>query len=268
VSEALPNDLHVHTEWSYDAPDGSMEETCRRAVAIGLPAIAFTEHAELAPSKPQLEVEGYLREVERCRALFPSIRIRSGIELGQPHRYPEAADAVLRTVAVDLVLGSVHRIQTAEGSVDLDDAMTGREPRDVVRDYFEEMLGLLGCSGDFAVLAHLDYVKRSWPSDGTPYEETDFEEEYRSVLKAAASNGLALEINTDREDWPEHWPCPRAVVVGWWHDAGGEAVTFGSDAHEPGLIATDFVEAAAIAEAAGFRSVAGSGPHDFGFWLR
>jgi len=262
--DALPSDLHAHTEWSYDAPDGWMEETCRRAVEIGLPAIAFTEHAELAPSEPQFAVEGYLQEVERCRALFPSVGILSGIELGQPHRFPEAADAVLRAAEVDLVLGSVHRVETAEGNVELEDEMIERRPMEMVRAYFEEMLGLLGRSADFAVLAHIDYVKRGWPHDRMAYEETDFEEEYRSVLKAAASNGLALEINTDREDAPEHWPCPRPIVVEWWREAGGEAVTFASDAHQPDRIAEDFGEATGIAEAAGFRPA----PHDFGFWLR
>jgi histidinol phosphatase-like PHP family hydrolase len=41
----LPADGHVHSEWSWDAPDGSMERTCARALDIGLPAVAFTEHA-------------------------------------------------------------------------------------------------------------------------------------------------------------------------------------------------------------------------------
>ena len=142
--------------------------------------------------------------------------------------------------------------------------MVAAQPREMVRAYFEEMLGLLERSADFAVLAHLDYVKRGWPMDRMPYEETDFEEEYRAVLKSAAANGLALEINTDRDDWPEHWPCPRAIVVEWWREAGGEAVTFGADAHRPERIAMDFADATAIAESAGFRSA----PHDFGFWLR
>jgi histidinol-phosphatase (PHP family) len=263
--DALPNDLHTHTEWSYDAPNGSMEASCRRAVEIGLPAIAFTDHAELAPSEPQLAVEGYLLEVERCRALFPSLRILSGIELGQPHRYPEAADALLRSTEVDLVLGSVHRVPVRDEVVELGaDVMAELGPRETVRVYFGEMLGLLERSANFAVLAHLDYAKRDWPFEEMPYEETDFEEEYRAVLKEAATNGLALEINTDREDTPEHWPCPRPVVVDWWREAGGEAVTFASDAHQPDRIAEAFPEAAGIAEAAGFRAA----PHDFGFWLR
>ena len=42
----LPGDRHVHSEWSWDAADGSMERTCARAMAIGVPAVAFTEHVD------------------------------------------------------------------------------------------------------------------------------------------------------------------------------------------------------------------------------
>lgn len=42
-------DSHVHSQWSWDAVAGSMEGTCERAVAIALPAVAFTEHADFTP---------------------------------------------------------------------------------------------------------------------------------------------------------------------------------------------------------------------------
>ena len=42
---SLP-DRHVHTEWSWDAAHGEMLATCARAVELGLPAVAFTEHAD------------------------------------------------------------------------------------------------------------------------------------------------------------------------------------------------------------------------------
>jgi histidinol-phosphatase (PHP family) len=42
----LPSDSHVHSEWSWDAADGSMERTCARAVELGLASVAFTEHAD------------------------------------------------------------------------------------------------------------------------------------------------------------------------------------------------------------------------------
>ena len=49
----LTGDGHVHSEWSRDtggprsAAAGRMEEMCRRALKIGLPALAFTEHLDL-----------------------------------------------------------------------------------------------------------------------------------------------------------------------------------------------------------------------------
>lgn len=44
----LPTDGHVHSQWSWDAPAGSMEQTCERAIELGLPAVAFTEHVDFA----------------------------------------------------------------------------------------------------------------------------------------------------------------------------------------------------------------------------
>jgi histidinol-phosphatase (PHP family) len=43
------------------------------------------------------------------------------------------------------------------------------------------------------------------------------------------------------------------VILRWWHDVGGQAVTFGSDAHRPGRLAEGFAQARAMVEAVGFR---------------
>jgi hypothetical protein len=32
-----------HSEWSWDAPEGSMDGSCRRALELGISAIAFAE---------------------------------------------------------------------------------------------------------------------------------------------------------------------------------------------------------------------------------
>jgi histidinol-phosphatase (PHP family) len=43
----LPPDNHVHSEFSWDTgPRASLLRACERAVEIGLPAIAFTEHLD------------------------------------------------------------------------------------------------------------------------------------------------------------------------------------------------------------------------------
>ncbi len=43
----LPSDDHTHSEWSWDASAGSMVGSCARAVELGLPSIAFTEHVDV-----------------------------------------------------------------------------------------------------------------------------------------------------------------------------------------------------------------------------
>ena len=43
---ALPCDSHVHSEFSWDTAVGDMAASCARAVELGLPGIAFTEHLD------------------------------------------------------------------------------------------------------------------------------------------------------------------------------------------------------------------------------
>ena len=265
MNERQFTDLHVHTEWSHDAPNGSMEETCRRAVELGAPMVAFTDHADWGDPTLPLDSDGYMECVERCRTAFPGLRILTGVELGDAHRFRSEADALLKTHQFDLVLGSCHRISIeqrlvfigAEGT--LDPAVA----KDNVRVFFAETLDLVEQTPIFATLTHLDYPKRFWPHHLLAYVEGDFEEEYRAVLRAACDAGIALEINSNL-GWLEHGPCPGPEVVRWWWEVGGSAVSFGSDAHDPTTILAGFDTVAGIAEAAGFRPA----NHDFGLWLR
>jgi histidinol-phosphatase (PHP family) len=50
----------------------------------------------------------------------------------------------------------------------------------------------------------------------------------------------------------------------WWWEEGGDAVSFGSDAHQPLRVGEDFDVAVDIAQAAGFRP----GRDLYDFWRR
>jgi histidinol-phosphatase (PHP family) len=262
---SVVNDLHVHTQFSYDAPEGSMERSCRRALEIGLPAIAFTEHADHVADAEPFDVERYAESVERCRATFPGLTILSGVELGEPHRFRAESDALLAGYPFDLVLGSCHSILLDDRLVWIgtDETLHPDVAHASVRSFFRETLALVEDAPIFASLTHLDYPKRYWPHDALAYREEEFEEEYRAVLAAAAAADIALEINTEPTS-SRYGPCPGARVVRWWREAGGRALSFGSDAHRPDDVASGLELAAAIARAEGFRDAR----HGLGFWRR
>jgi len=250
----LPPDLHVHTEWSYDGPRGSMERSCVRAIELGLPAIAFTDHADFVQvheGQHCVDIAGYIDCVERCRLKFTSLRILSGVELGEPHWFPQETRQILAAAPLDKVLGSVHCVKLGGEIVDASQ-LRDRKDADIAaatRDYFAEVLLMLESGQPFEVLAHLDYPKRYWPPGAAPYNERDFEEPIRHVLKAAARTGRVLEVNTTRGAVL----CPDLTVVRWWREVGGQAVQYGSDAHSPDRVAEGFKVATQMVEAAGFR---------------
>ena len=114
-----------------------------------------------------------------------------------------------------------------------------------VRSYLSEAINLVRSSDVFEVLAHIDYVARQIERAGRRHDPSGFEDEYRETLRAIRDADRVLEINTRRP--------LDAVILGWWYAEGGGAVSFGSDAHEGACVGGGFVEAAAMAEAAGFR---------------
>ncbi|MEU8241148.1 PHP domain-containing protein [Actinoplanes missouriensis] len=271
----LPADSHVHSEYSWDAPLGSMERACARAVELGLPAIAFTEHLDHTAwpvptegpyadqrlldaagpdgriTPPPFDTRGYLASIERCRDRFPTLTILSGLEVGEPHWHRDAVAAVLAEGPFDRVIGSLHCLPHNGGYAEPFGIFPDRPNADVVRDYLREIPNLVTGSDVFEVLTHIDYPIRHWPGPER-FDPRDFEEEFRDALRATARAGRALEINT-------RLPMDRLILT-WWHQEGGEAVSFGSDAHVPEAVANGLREAAAMAEACGFR--AGRRPYE------
>ncbi|GAB3949235.1 PHP domain-containing protein [Kribbella albertanoniae] len=272
----LPPDSHVHSQCSWDAPDGSMEATCARAVELGLPAIVFTDHADftrwhVSPgtdlpaawrhlvthevlTPPALDLPSYRIRLERCRQLFPSLRIRSGVELSDPHWHPGPVADLLRATEFDLVIAAVHSMRTPAGVGEVSLAYEYLPAADVIREYLAETLRMIERYDGFDVLAHIDYPARYWPGD--PFDPTVFEDEYRTVLRALAGAGKALELNTKLP--------MDAEILRWWRAEGGRTITFASDAHSPSALAHGFPAAVALAEAAGFAPV--RTPYDL--WTR
>lgn len=262
---ALPPDSHVHTEWSWDSPLGDMAGTCARAVELGLPAVAFTEHLdttvwrplqddgiELPPRTgsdgllrpPTLDVDGYLASVERCRARFPGLRILTGAEFGEPHRNIEAARPLLDAGRFERVLGSLHSIELDGEFLEPPSLFAALGPDEVLERWFGELAELAGSPAPYDLLTHLDYPLRHRPASAPPFAWSRHEPAVREVLSRLAGSGRALELNTRLPLAP--------VVLEWWIEAGGRTISIGSDAHRPEDVGRGLREAADVATRLGF----------------
>jgi len=282
----LPADSHVHSEWSWDtggpasSAAGTMERTCARAVKIGLPVVVFTEHLDyddrwraepqdvvdhLRPligpggilTPPLLDLAGYLDCIGRCRRTFPELRILTGVEYGQPHLWDAHAAQLLDLSVLDRVNGSLHTLPIGADRSEPTTLYRLWPPERVIWQYLAEIPRMLAGSDAFATFTHIDYAIRFWPTDDVgPFEPTRFEDGFREAMRAIASTGRSLEMNTRRPLQP--W------IPQWWSEEGGRTITFGSDAHVPEPLANRFPEAAAMVEHFGFQP----GPRPEDPWRR
>ena len=127
-------------------------------------------------------------------------------------------------------------------------------PDEVIWAYLSEVPQMIAGTDTCQVFTHIDYPVRHWPTDQAgPFDPRRFEDGFRAAMRVIAASGRALEINT-RRLWP--W------VPQWWTEEGGQAVSFGSDAHVPDMLAANFPEATLLLEHHGFHP----GPRPEDFW--
>lgn len=274
-SGTLPPDNHVHTHWSWDTGEpATMRRACERAIALGLPAIAFTEHLDftvwteddrahgegltsrLHAQQLPIDTDGYAAELAECRDRFPDLRILSGVEVGEPHLFAASIAAHLRSSPVDRILGSLHSLPD-DGRLVGAGRLLYPDPDATMRRYLAEVVRMIESSDVFQVLAHVDFPRRYWPGGRERFVEKEYEEEYREVFRALAGSGRALEVNTSS-------PLASVDQVRWFREEGGEVVSFGSDAHGASAVGQRFDLAVDVVEAAGFRP----GRDRFDFWRR
>jgi histidinol-phosphatase (PHP family) len=250
----IPHDYHLHSSFSADSR-ATMEEMCRTALALGVPEIGFAEHYDLHPDenpRDWLRLEPWLAELERCRAEFAGqLKIRAGIEIGEPHLFQAEAQAMLASAPFDYVIGSLHWV--GRSSV-FDVAFFLRPAEEAFRLYFEE-LERMTSAGGFDVLGHLDVLVRTAFDVYGEYDPRPYETLIRPVLRNCIDRGIALDINTSAMRRNAHVLLPGPDILRWYAEMGGERVTLGSDAHRSEQVAFHLDAALDAMQAAGLRCV-------------
>jgi histidinol-phosphatase (PHP family) len=252
----IPHDYHMHSTFS---PDGKStpEEMCRRAIELGIPEIGFTEHHDFNPldkNPGRLQSDAWLAELQRLRSLFSGqLTIRAGIEISEPHLFPDQTAGLLERVPFDFVIGSLHFLG---GHFLFDEKFYRQTPADgVFRAFFTE-LELMTRSPVFDILGHLDLpVRTSKPIYGG-YDPARYEEYIRPVLQNVIAHNLALDVNAGGLRKPSQNLMPDPLILKWYAEMGGQCVTLGSDAHNAGQVGLNLETAIQAIRAAGLTHVA------------
>ena len=244
----LPPDYHTHTSLCKHA-EGQPSDYLAAALRKGLREIAVTDHGPTPhdyDSEHRMEMDQFgiyknwvnvARIEDDCMVLF-------GVEADYFEGCKPFMSKWLSQYPFDLVLGSVHYL----GPSDMDDLSIweSSDVNAVWRRYFD-LVGEMADTKLYDVVTHFDLPKRG----GDRPRDRDLPDLVMPALDKIALAGMAIEINTSglRHPVDEMYPAPQILA---WACEREIDITFGSDAHTPENVASNFDRAVALAREAGY----------------
>ncbi len=246
-------DYHMHTPLCGHAV-GEPREYVLRAIESGLTEIGFSDHAPLvAFEDPKIamrldQLPIYHKMIEDVRSQFQKkISIKVALEADFIVGYEEKTEKILSCYPYDYVIGSVHFIGDwgFDNPHDLS-RWNGANIDQVYRQYYK-LLRLSAQSKLFDIMGHVDLVKKFGHRPAS-----DMTTEIMTTAEVFKSAGVAVEINTAglRKPVNEMYPSLDALRI---YCQEGVPLTFGSDAHAPREVGSDFEKAFELARAAGYQ---------------
>lgn len=249
---------HFHSLCSFDA-EHSLVDMCAAAERFGVTELCLTDHCDLIDENGRIndswDWKNIDAQIAQARERFRGkLNIRRGIELGQAILRPEAAERVLSEPGIDFVLGSMHNCRSGLDYYWID-FQTEQQCYELMEEYLQCLLEL-SRTDYFDSLAHLTYPLRYMRGrsglkvDFRPYDDLVYE-----ILKTLVHRGKALELNTSGYRNNSGEPLPPEYILGMYRGLGGDLITVGTDAHEPGHMNDGLEKGMALLEHCGFRYV-------------
>ena len=226
----MKEDLHLHTYFSPDA-HCSMEELAEEAAAKGVSVLCFTDHVEMAgyETYSSFDFAGRREAFRAVREKYAGrVKLLIGLEFGEPNRFWDTYQKVLKGEDYDMIIGSVHT--PTDARFDRSQKLT---PEQHSQWHYEATLQMVK-KGGFDVLGHLDFPKK-FVSDFI--ENVEMSE---LILDECIRQGIVPEINTSTLRRGLTEPCPTMKLVEYYATHGGRYVTIGSDSHTTGTVAADY----------------------------
>lgn len=229
------------------------------AISKGMTEMGFADHLPLSMydqpgyAMQRHEVDGYVDVIQSlAREYAADIRILLGGEADFFEETVEANAALLAEYPFDYVIGSVHFVGPGF-AYDHPDSNDEYERFGIDEVYVAsfDLVAKAAATGLFRVIGHFDLAKKH---GHRPVDDQRVAVAAARALRAIAAAGSALELNTAgwRKPVGEAYPSPGLLA-----EAAelGIPLTFGSDAHNPLDVGSDFVRAVGLARACGYRRV-------------
>lgn len=256
-------DYHVHSVFSDDSST-PMESQAKQAVRLGLDELCFTDHVDYGvkfdhddpmlqsyPYDSNVNYPEYFPAIERVREEFrDKLKIRAGLEFGvQTITIKQYEDLYSKyQEKLDFVLLSVHQVDNL--AFWNQDYQSGKSQAEYNLGYYEELLRVIQRFHNYSVLAHLDLIVRYDLKGAYPFGKV--RDIVAEILRTAIQDGKGIELNTSswRYGLTDTQPCREILKM--YRDFGGEILTLGSDAHNPGYVGAHMDEGREILRSLGY----------------
>lgn len=246
-------DTHTHSSFSHDGYY-KIAEVVAAAKEKGIEYLAITDHCDYdylaLPGYEvvhQLDLTGYLDEIEKTKSLTSGIDFAIGLELGF---HPLAVEKYKKSIPFDrfdYIINSVHTIDSHD--VYFPAFFEGTERHDSYKKYLLGVLASLSAPYPYSTIGHIGYIAKNSVYDKKIVEYNDFSDILDSILKGIIEKDKTLEINSNiRFDDS----MPNISVLKRYRQLGGENITFGSDAHKLHRLGEGYEKIREIALSLGF----------------
>lgn len=260
-------DNHSHSQFSFDGGKTTVMASAVSAREKGLSGICFTDHCDfyVPPMKAAFEhlvpetfdVKAQQDEIDRVNRETGSkgFRVFKGVEIGLQKTSREKIREFLSENSFDGIIASVHYLDETDPF--FGGYYQGKDWKTAYGHYLETLYEEMKWLGDFDIMGHYDYVARYAPYPQESIFYNDFSDIFDEILKYLAENGKALEINTKTyQDYKGRTPVLDKNILLRFREFGGEAISLGSDSHDPVRPGDKFERYAGFIRNAGFRFIA------------
>jgi histidinol-phosphatase (PHP family) len=239
VMFSLDIDWHAHSTSSVDSKMTTID-ACATAKQRGLKGICFTEHIDMDPRDLGFNFfkwDAYMKSIEAARRAHPSFEIKTGFELNWQRAFAPALLDFLEEKKVDLVLGSVHWLES--GHICEKPTFKAMMFADFIDEWIHEALDLF--QRDICqAFAHFDYFFWQGQAIYPALKREEIFGHVEQVVDAMIKHGVSLEVNTSALRKGLSEPFPSWDFIQKYFKAGGRRVHLGSDSHALGHIGLEF----------------------------